>query len=168
MSLTSVKYLADIAAQEIIDNRPYLTYNDFVRKVQKRKVNKRVKKGLYALGAFSELQTDDDKTPEDALGLDDFEILSDSETQKEYLGYIVPTKHLFEIIAECKERGMKAGVIHNIEQKTSKYGEYYRFNLLPKDSVLTRNQKLLQVLNAGMAVAFSVNEIGKILQAHKL
>lgn len=168
MALTSVKFLAEVAAQEIIDNRPYVEYDDFVSKVQKRKVNKRIKKGLYALNAFNGLSQNDGKHPKDVLGIDveDFEDKTPNEIQQEYLGHIIPTKHLFELIRDCYEKGQKAGIIKDVEEKESKYGKFWRFNLLPRDSVWTRNDKLLQALTVGSLIAVSVSDYGKILQVH--
>lgn len=49
---TAIKHLGPNGAQEIVDNVPYVSPEDFMMKVEKRKVPKRGRVGLLQLGAF--------------------------------------------------------------------------------------------------------------------
>jgi DNA polymerase-3 subunit alpha len=55
LPLTAIKGLGENAAVEIISNRPYNTPEQFVKKVQKRKVNSRNRVNLFSLGAFDKI-----------------------------------------------------------------------------------------------------------------
>lgn len=52
MGLSSVAGCGDKAADEIISNQPYESFDDFLVKVQKRKVNIKIRKNLIQAGAF--------------------------------------------------------------------------------------------------------------------
>jgi DNA polymerase III alpha subunit len=52
MGLSSVAGCGDKAADEIISNQPYESFDDFLVKVQKRKVNIKIQKNLIQAGAF--------------------------------------------------------------------------------------------------------------------
>lgn len=165
MSLTSINFLADIAATEIIENKPYNSYEDFITKVAKRKVNKRIKKGLQAVGAFEGLTGE-----RSVLGIDDIIEETALEIQQQYLGYIIPTKALVKKIQTMNSNGKKAGIVKTVELKESKsgYGEFWRFNLLPHGSVWSRNPKMVEYLTIGLMFAFDVTEYGKITGVMKL
>jgi DNA-directed DNA polymerase III PolC len=54
MGLSDVAGAGDAAVEEIIKNQPYESFDDFVGKVQKRKVNKKVLTNLIQSGAFDD------------------------------------------------------------------------------------------------------------------
>jgi len=165
MSLTSINYLADIAAKLIIENQPYNSFEEFVSRLPKSKVNKRVKKGLKAVGAFDGLTGDSS-----VLEIDDITETTDVAIQKAYLGYVIPTKALVKTIRDMNDRGKKAGIIKSVELKESKngFGDFWRFNLLPTGSVWSRNPKMAEYLSIGLLFAFDVTEYGKITGVMKL
>ena len=57
-----IKNVGDVAIEEILVRRPFLSYDDFEERVEKRKVNSRVKETLVAVGAFDHWGMRDDWT----------------------------------------------------------------------------------------------------------
>jgi DNA polymerase-3 subunit alpha len=53
--LQAIKYVGKEAVEEIKSKRPFESYGDFYDKVEKKKLNKRVKKSLVNAGAFDDL-----------------------------------------------------------------------------------------------------------------
>lgn len=52
--LSGIKHLGEEAMNEIVSNRPYKSYQDFVNKVDLGKINKRVLKALISVGCFDD------------------------------------------------------------------------------------------------------------------
>lgn len=50
--LGAVKYLGDSGVQEILEKRPFVSYDDFEERITKKKCNKRAKQALLSVGAL--------------------------------------------------------------------------------------------------------------------
>lgn len=152
MPLTAIKGISDAAYDAILIQKPYTSYMDFINKVPKKKVNKRGKKALFALGAFKDF-TDDFKV----LDIDEIQQKTLSEIQAEYLGFALPTQEFFKAVAKAQTKGLIAGVITKIEEKETKirHRKYVRYHLYPS----TRPVRSYRVLDLpiGKQVQFKVN-----------
>jgi len=134
--LSVVKYLGHDGAQSIVDARqdkPFESLTDFATRVAKRSCNARVKKGLWALGAFSDIKGDVVD-----LGIKDYEPMKWYEAHQEFLGFVIPTPKIAKRIIDAKAKGIKSGIIVNKKKKTSKYGDYFVYRLAPEGSFWVR------------------------------
>jgi DNA polymerase-3 subunit alpha len=97
--LSGIKNVGDGALDVILSNRPYVSFQDFVDRVDLSKVNKRVMKNLIAVGCF------------DSLGVDRGELLSSYEEVKKGGGSSGKQMTLFgsreEYVAVPKELSMR-------------------------------------------------------------
>lgn len=80
MGFSDVSGLGKAAVEEIIANRPYESFDDFIGKVQKRKVNKKVMSNIIQAGVFDEFARRDELyysfTGEEEQEWDDKEMLT--------------------------------------------------------------------------------------------
>jgi DNA polymerase-3 subunit alpha len=56
--LTGIAHVGENAVKHIMENRPFTSLNDFLSKVEKKKVNKRTVKQLIKAGAFDEIENE--------------------------------------------------------------------------------------------------------------
>lgn len=127
MPLTSVKFISDASSDNIIDNRPFLSYTDFSERTAKKQVNKRAKKALYYVGALNSLSG----KPED-MGIE-IEPLNQEQIQEQYLGFILPKPAFFKAVEKALRKGMLAGIVNTIKDKISTYSgkPYQTYSLFP-------------------------------------
>jgi DNA polymerase-3 subunit alpha len=84
--LSVVKFLAESGVQEIMENRPFESLEDFMAKVEKRKVTKRARMGLYLLGAFDRIEGAANYSTLDFSELDFlYEVSAMKKAKKDYL-----------------------------------------------------------------------------------
>lgn len=148
MPLTAIKGISDAGYDAILTNKPYHSYSDFVNRVPKKKVNKRGKKALYAIGAMQTL--DGDYT---LLDIDAIEQKTIGEIQHEYLGFTLPLPSFFEAVKQAQSKGLVAGIITEVEEKETKVKKrkYVRYHLYPNKTV--RSYRVLD-LPLGKEVQF--------------
>lgn len=136
LPLTAIKGISDNGYDAILTNRPYNSISEFIDKVPKRKVNKTVRRKLYELGCFNNL----DKDNYAILDIDiSGEKKSIGQIQHECFGFVLPTKRFFEAVARAEKHKMVAGVIKSIEDKETKINKakYKRVFLYPNSIVRT-------------------------------
>jgi len=134
--ISVVKFLGTTGADAIVDARkdkPFSSLADFKSRLPGRSCNARVKRGLYALGAFKGI----DGVVED-LGVKDYEKLPWWEAQQKYLGFVIPTPELAKRIIDAKAKGIRAGTISKKEKRNSRWGDYYVYKLAPEGSFWVR------------------------------
>lgn len=224
---SAIKFLGENAVDEIMMTRPFASAKDFMEKISKKKVTKRARAGLYALGAFKNISggmEEYDISEVDMINIDKatpftkqmkkyfkknyglvFSVLSGEATeaeilqlsklfsemsdgdvntlvnelsnvvvgsnamhigminhiimrehetivrnfhgqlkldkdarQQKFLGIIIPTKERCEKINKAIENGKTAGIIVDIEQRSSSYNPvYYRLQIYPGRSCWT-------------------------------
>jgi DNA polymerase-3 subunit alpha len=128
--LQAIKYVGEASVEEIKEKRPFESYRDFYEKVEKKKLNKRVKNALLYSGAFDELGGRD----EWILDGDElcFEIMNEQDKsifEKEYMGFSLSTngdvdiynKLLSDYITEELSGAVQVGgEIINVKEITDK------------------------------------------------
>lgn len=165
MPLSAVYGLSENGTQAILEARPFSSLDDFVERVPKKKVNKRAKKGLYALGAFDNLINGHSLDEQlQVLSIDEVEEKTSETKQLKYLGYAIPTKSLMLNIQKCASMGMIAGVIVSKEDGKSKYNgkPFKRFRLMPNGFGWARG--LYEDLEIGQKVALRLDNYSKIVK----
>lgn len=161
MPLSSVKYLGDNGVSEVMSNRPFTSMKDFMTKIKKRAVTGRARVGLFELGAFNGV----DGIRED-LDISSPPELSEYEKQQAYAGFIIPTKEFIDVIAAQGAKGFKVGIIVDKETRSSKFGEYVVYRMLPVGSYWSRDIKSLAI---GDKVKLKVSgKTGKITEAYRM
>lgn len=167
MPLSAVYGLSENGTQAILEAKPFTSLEDFTERVPKKKVNKRAKKGLYALGAFNSLVNGHSKEDQlNILGIDDVTETTDEMKQISYLGYTIPTKNLMQSIQNAARMGYIGGVIVEKIDKQSNYGKYKTYKLMPSGSVWARGK--YEDLEVGQKLAFKTSDNRKILMIKEL
>ena len=89
--LQAIKFIGREAVLEIQDKRPFESYEDFFEKVEKKKINKRAKKALYAAGAFESLHNRNNTSlDEEAQRIDvGMSVEDQAIAEKELMGFSV-------------------------------------------------------------------------------
>src|SRR5690606_8611383 len=159
--------LSSSGTQAILEAKPFDSIDDFVARVPKKKVNKRAKKGLYALGAFDNLINGLSKDEQlKILGIDDVEEITSEQKQISYLGYTIPTKNLMQSIQNAARMGYVGGVIVDKIDKQSAWGKFKSYKLMPHNTVWARGK--YEDLEIGQKLAFKITEQRKILMIKDL
>lgn len=145
LPLTDVSFLGEKSIAYILDNRqengPFLSYEDFGKRIPRKLCNNRTKGLMERIGAFAGLEGDPASIIEKYTELP---ILEPYETQLEILKYVIPTKELLGKINTLRTQPAKkgylrfAGFISTLEKKKSDYGEYTVFKLSPFGSFWCR------------------------------
>lgn len=119
------------------------SYEDFAKRVPKKKCNNRTKMHLERIGAFEGF-TDD---PSVAIAnYEDIPIKGTYQNQLEMLGYVVPTPDMLTRINNLRDKPAKkgylryAGFVKEIKSKVSSHGPYCVFNLSPEGSFWIRDE----------------------------
>lgn len=167
MPLSAVYGLSENGTQAILEAKPFTTLEDFAERVPKKKVNKRAKKGLYALGAFNNLINGHSKDEQlSVLGIDDVTETTDEMKQISYLGYTIPTRNLMKSIQNAARMGYVGGVIVDKIDKQSSWGKFKSYKLMPHNTVWARGK--YEDLEIGQKLAFKTSEHRKILMIKDL
>jgi DNA polymerase III alpha subunit len=118
-------------------NGPFLSFEDFAKRVPKRACNSRNRTSLYHLGAFSSFTDSPDKFIEDYTSLPIFE---ETEAQQEFLGYTIPTRRVMAMIEKFSKGEFVSGFVRAWKDKKNKKGQTYRvFYLSPEGSFWLRD-----------------------------
>lgn len=130
-----------ISSQEKIDElislRPFNSFNEFNKRVPRKLVNIRVRRGLYYLGAFNDLVGD----PND-IGLSDGDIefkmsLSNYKASQAYMSVTIPTEGQMKLIEKCRDDEKKvAGFVMAVDKLED--NEYYQDRVLLKLSPFSK------------------------------
>lgn len=167
MPLSAVYGLSASGTQAILEAKPFTSLEDFAERVPKKKVNKRAKKGLYALGAFDNLINGLSKDEQlKILGIDDVEEITSEQKQISYLGYTIPTRNLMQSIQNAARMGYVGGVIVDKIDKQSAWGKFKSYKLMPHNTVWARGK--YEDLEIGQKLAFKITEQRKILMIKEL
>lgn len=159
MPLSSVKSLGDVAANAIINARPFKNLEDFINRIPKKQCNKRIKKGLFALGAFdSILDKSSNLNPIDILGIDAILETSIEAIQNAYLGYIIPTQELFSKIDKAALTNLRGGIVIDKIEKNNGYKPFVSFKLLPYGSVWSNDPRIMNAISIGDKLSFEVTD----------
>lgn len=129
MPLNSIHGVGDVAANKIIEMRPYSSYSEVVTKLPKRQVNKGTLRALYQCGA---MRFEDDPAVL-KLDDDDYGFISRGKIQKKYFKQVqIPT---FDIMNKVNQANASpnhiAGCVVYKEMKNGKNGSYWRYYLAP-------------------------------------
>lgn len=167
MPLGSVKYLGQSGVDAILEARkdgPFVSMEDFVKRVPKRKVNKRARQGLFSLGAFSEIPLEPSK-----LEIDDttpvFSSSKKTSIEQEYLGVVLPDAELVKRIQKYKKEGILAGIVVEVTRKRSAFGPYISYKLSPEGTFWERTNE--EHFEKGDFVKALVSKTRKAIKAEK-
>jgi len=132
--LTGVKGVAESAYTEIVDKRPFVSIEDFMERRTKRKINSRILKTLYQVGAFDNLTGDIS-----VLGLDDYDKPNNVNS---LFSVKIPTKNIYDKVKRVlslshdKQNSYYSGII--IEKKLK--GEVVKYVLAPDNQIFYTNK----------------------------
>ncbi len=90
--MLAIKQVGSVAIREIIEARPFTSYEEFVDSVPKAKVNKKVKRALFDAGALDSFGARDQWVLREDEMIDDSTMMSEGEkadAEKSVLGYAV-------------------------------------------------------------------------------
>lgn len=131
MPLTAIRFMGEAPAAFIITERPFPSIDDFISRVPKGAVRVNVRRNLALLGSF-------DGMDGDLSALGKLPQMDKTKAQVEALGFPLPTKELLDKIAAITAGGWVAGIISDIERRTSKYGDYWVYRLSPSGTFWIR------------------------------
>lgn len=173
LPLSSIKFVSATAVAEIVEARakagPFLSGTDFMKRTTKKAVRAQARKGLYAMGAFGSLPASlKDLQIEDAeLRPTGKEITKD--VLVKHLGFVIPTAGDLDKIESAIDEGWQAGIVGEIADKTSRYGPYKVFKLVPNGIFWARGIEMALKLNVGdMVKAKTSASSGKALTIKRL
>lgn len=162
LPLTVIKHMGGVGVKAIIDAQPFKDMDDFMARVPKRAVSGRARLGLWQLGAFDGL---DGITPK-KLGVDDPGELTKMQREDTYMGLYLPDPAFLERLGKAQRGGFVAGIVISKEQRTSGYGKYDVFKLMPDGAFWSRSHGWLEV---GRAVKCKVRkDNGKLISVDDL
>lgn len=166
LPLSDVSFLGEEAVRFILEERaangPFLSYEDFNKRVPKKKCNSRARSCLERIGAFHEF-TDDPK-----LAMPKYEEIPVGtvyRNQLEILKYVVPSKKLLNSINELRNKSCRkdlerfAGFVQLIKEKKSAHGAYRVYYLSPYGSFWVRGQQ--SKIAVGSFVGGTKNRFGQ-------
>lgn len=171
MPLTAVKHLGHPGALAIVSARTankFDSLDDFMTRVPKKVVRAKAREGLYELGAFVGMSCVDYHRK---LGLkpdpsSPWEDESWYTKQQRYLGFVIPTVGTMRAIKAAQKAGEVAGIVERTKEKSSRYGKYTVYYLLPEGIFWSRTPVNVKI---GDMVAARVNsKSGKALAVRKL
>jgi DNA polymerase-3 subunit alpha len=152
-----VKFLGLPGAEALVKARGkdlFVSYEDFADRVARRAVTSRSRLGLYVLGGFEGLEG----SPLEA-GIDTSSLIMGEEAydvQRRHLGAVLPSASIIRKIAKWRKKdGVTAGVIKSKKRKTSKWGPYVVYQLVPDGVFWVRDGPSFEV---GEVVAAKVNQ----------
>lgn len=136
--LSEIKGVGQVAVAEIMSKRPFVSVSDMILKCQKRALNKKVTKALYATGALDSIIKDEEDLQ--TLKLEEYIKLDYRTAQQVYFDLKVPTKSIYDKVLDVldKKYGGKqqydyyAGVIADKELKNK---TVYKYTVVPDGQV---------------------------------
>ncbi len=131
--LTAVKFLSQNAAQEIISKSPFTSILDFATRVEKRKVNARVKKAMWLTGCFDTFIMFGDEYKE--LDLTPKDLSAEPQrgsfkARQAYMSAILPNPEVLAWI-ENTQPNQISGIVVNRKKKNSEKGNFSWYTLSP-------------------------------------
>lgn len=173
LPLTDIDHVGEAAVDAIIESRSagnFTSYEDFATRVPKKKCNNRVKQHLERIGAFQGFSGD----PKAAIeNYDTLPIKGIYQTQLEMLGYVVPSRELYEKIEKARSAPAKkgytrfAGFVREVKQKTSDHGPYCVFSLSPEGSFWIRGEEAKKKFPIGTFVSGTKSHFGHSIDVKK-
>lgn len=167
MPLSAVKYMSPASAEIVVSERkingPFVSFKDFMSRVEKKVIRGQARAGLFRLGALDGLEGSPDE-----LKIKEVETMTKRETQLAYLGVVFPTPKIMKAIAGASADGFISGIVVDIEDKTSpRYGPYKVFRLVPMASFWSRGLAAADRLKKGDCVAIvTKKDSGKAIKAY--
>lgn len=161
LPLTVVKHLGGVGVKAIIDAQPFKDVADYMARVPKKAVTGRARLGLWQIGAMDGLGAD-----AKSLGVEDPGELTKLEKEDRFMGMHLPDAKFLKRLDKARRGGYVAGIVISKEQRTSSYGKYFVFKLMPDGAFWSRNHDWLEV---GAAVKCKVHQAnGKLLSVDDL
>jgi hypothetical protein len=168
LPLSSVKHLGYDGAKHVSEERaksPFASYKDLNDRVKRKTLNSRARKALYLLGGFEGISGNPIDAGIDTLALDDIGG-PEHVIQQKYLGAMVPSAKIINLIESNRAEGLISGIVVNRRRKESKFGVYEVHYLIPEGIFWTRD---LPPVAIGKAVAVKTNpRSGKALKIQEL
>ena len=164
LPLVAVKFLGEAGAKELERVREgyggsVSTFENLMEQVEKRKVNARARRGIYALGGFEGIAGD-----ERELGLKNYELGPPWEVQLEHLGYAIPSQRVLDGMDKYKKAGYSVGIVGKKEQRSSDYGPYVVYKMQPSGVFWSRDKDDIE---EGTPVAVRIGKKGKLLELRR-
>ena len=161
LPLTVVSGLGQVGVRTIMSEAPFKSGADFLSRVPKRSCNSRIRKNLFALGAFDGIT--DNHNHLDINAPLKFE--NDHLLQEHCMSVTIPNKAILNEISEAKKLGMICGIISEVQKRESTYGVYKVYKLLPEGAVWSRDYNLEK--GDLVRLSFSKNS-GKITRCERI
>ena len=124
-----------------------------VNKLPKKDFNKLAKKLLFMAGGFRGVPGDITKVIDDYVNLP---ITTDIESQRESMGFVLPTKEIVKFLRDEREKGKTAGFVEETEMRNKGHGDYLVVRLTPQGSFWTRDKTLFGKIEKGMLITAEV------------
>lgn len=164
-----IKYFGEVGAKIVREEReksPFVDFNDFAKRIPRKRVPARARLGLYALGGFEGLAGDPKQAGIDTLKLDDIGT-SPHAIQQKYLGAALPSAEVVKLIDRWNEKGYLSGIVVERHKKESgKFGPYEVHFMIPEGVFWVRGMPSVEI---GKVVAVKVNhKTGKALKIIEL
>lgn len=157
--LSVIKWFGESGAQAVVEfrekNGQFVSYED-VAKVPKRKLNIRAKKLLYYAEAFRGIEGDPGVLIDDFTNLP---VLSPVESQRESIGFIIPTPKIIGFMEGEKKRGRMCGFVSDIEVRNKGRGNYFVVHLSPSGGFWSKEDAVAR-LNKGDLVTVQMGNRG--------
>jgi len=162
--LSSIKYMGIKGAKAVVAARRPLKQFKKVSElltIKKREVTSRAWMGLAAVGGLTQL-----KGETAALFKSNGDNANGFEADIKYLGTIVPTKDLIDLITQTRGDAY-VGIVAQIKKKESKYGQYYVYSLSPNGVFWIRSPE--PTLRVGDIVSAHINDkSGKAVEVERI
>ncbi len=135
-----------------------------VAKIPKKDFNKLAKKLLFMAGGFRGLPGDVTILIEDYAKLP---VTTAIDSQRESMGFVLPTKQIVNFIREERQKGKVAGFVEEVEIRNKGRGDYLVVRLTPQGSFWTRDKDLFTKIQKGMLVTAEVTSGGNAKKVQK-
>lgn len=157
-------------ANELERNGPFLSIEDFRKRVTKRECNSRVCKHLWVLGAFNGLAGNKELLFSEVDEDEEKGGLSEAEIQFESLGFILPTIDIAEYIMEnSTEENVVVGYIKSWKDKRNVRGKAYRvYTVMPNGMFWIDDELAMEKVKKGDFVYIEKNNYGKAIVKKKV
>lgn len=168
LPISVIKGVSEATSSKIIDEfergGPFLSLEDFEKRVPKRNCNTRVRTNLRFVGAFDGLAGDKKKF----FGTDD-DVNFDITTQLEVLGFIIPSKNVVEYIDETASDNVVCGFVSSWHDKVNKSGKRYRvYRLSPSGMFWSNSEERIEKIKKGDLLKVRKNGYGKEMETKRV
>lgn len=161
LPISNVKFFGEKGVEFLLQERekngPFETFEDFDKRLPKKLVNARVRRGLLQIRALDGLDGDPTSAVKDFTELP---IVSDFAAQQEYLGYVIPTDEIMSKINKLsKHPDVVCGIVESKKEKKNKWGPYATYRVSPSGMFWIRGDEFK--VNIGDFVAVKITKFGK-------